>query len=282
MFVIGWQKLIFGRNTSTYTNQCFVGSMDMKDTYIIVNGEKIWSAISPKGETLEGILDKEVDSLDSLSLYALTTSTDTIFTKEKFKQPLMSSVGVMGESDYACYTSKSYYNNTFQPFNVFNDDNTQWHSVKSSSPYDITYYSKNPILLNNVYITNRTDDVSNVYPVSSVTIYGSTDNENFVEIGYTTNTDTSAGGIWGCKIDTSEYWNYIKLVFTSNYTYCALNKIKFDGYVLVKGSNKVNLLASDTNEISHNGLFKQFIETIDLNPLDKELGVVVPPLSSLT
>ena len=245
------------------------GSIDLTNTYIKTDGEMEY-LYELNGKYLQGILDKETDA-PTLKLFANTLIMEKEYGKITFQQPTISSVGVVGESDFACSTTKGELNNTMPLHNAFNNDNNVWHSAKGSSPWDIVYYSRTPIIPTKINITNRCNDASNVYPATSLTVYGSKDGSTYTQIGYTTNSNTSNAGKWSCNIDTPMEVNYLKFVFTNNYNYFAITYIGIEGTTYGTTTHKGMLLLSDSDDLVNKGLYKQYITDITI-PSDESNG----------
>jgi hypothetical protein len=186
-----------------------------------------------------------------------------------FEQPTMTSNGVMGNSKVACSSSKTVFNNMY-PYYVFNNDNTIWHTERSSSPWDIIYYSKEAIKPTKINIINRNTDPSYVYPATSLTVYGSTDGATYTQIGYTKNSVTANAGQWSCDIETPMVVNYLKFVFTNNYNYFALTYIGIEGEIVKQSTHKGILLLAEDKNLQNNGLFVQYIGDVEIPTFEED------------
>lgn len=109
-----------------------------------------------------------------------------------------------------------------------NDIGFTWHSSDGQNQTAIIYF-KNAIKPTSINFENRRDDPNNVWAISQVTVSASNNNSDYVQIGYTTNNNTNAGGAWSVDCNTDTFYNYIKLEFQGFGKYCALSKCIFNG-----------------------------------------------------
>lgn len=109
-----------------------------------------------------------------------------------------------------------------------NDNGSTWHSSGEQNQTAIIYF-KDAIKPTSINFENRRDDTRNVWAISQVTVSASNNNSDYVQIGYTTNDNTSVGGAWSVDCNTDTFYNYIKLEFKGFNSYCALSKCVFNG-----------------------------------------------------
>lgn len=231
-----------------------------KDEYVLLPYSDTLYEIDDK--KMQGILDKETDAT-TLKLFANTLVMEKGYGRIQFKQPTISSNGVIGEDDFACSTTKGVYGSSYLYY-VFNDDNNIWHSNQGSSPWDIIYYSKEAIKPTKINIINRNNDPSYVYPATSLTVYGSVDGDEYTQIGYTTNSVTANAGQWSCDIETPMEVHYLKFVFTNNYSYFALTYIGIEGETYGPTSHEGILLLAEDKNLQNDGLFIQYIGDVEI------------------
>ena len=242
---IGWSDVS--------TNYFFNGSIDITQSQIKMGGTVIW-----QGGTGAVTLKK------GSKVYIPNGTTNQKYYKYTYAnwtQPTLSANGTLGSSDYACYSSKGTYSN-MDVYNAFNDNSTCYHSAQGSSPYDVIFYSKTPLKPSKINLRNRSNDSRNVYPVSSLTVYGSNDGNFYTQIGSTTNSVTSAGGSWSCSVSTDVPYKYFKFEFTSSYSYFAMDYI---GIVAQAQTGSVESTADDYDYIQAAGskMFNELVVSSD-------------------
>ena len=146
--------------------------------------------------------------------YKLPTKTVRTYYKYQYNdwtQPTLTANGSMGGSSFAviCDNAESSY----PIYKAFDDNASTFSSINIGQPCEIIIYNPNPLRITNFEITNR---MEHNLAITGYTIYGSTNNSNWVEIVSGTNKLTSSGAVW--NIDMSENqtaYKYYKIAVTS-------------------------------------------------------------------
>ena len=132
------------------------------------------------------------------------------YVYEDFEQPILTSNGTMGGSNFACNQSSAY--ETYYAYLALSGSGSFWHSAESI-PAWISWYNPNPLKITNLYF-----EVGNgsSYPdlPKEYYIQGSNDNINWTTVYSATNTTTSTIPL-PINIDLSsitnntfKYWRY--------------------------------------------------------------------------
>lgn len=139
---------------------------------------------------------------------------------KNWEQPILSSNGVMGGTDFACNQSNSY-NSTTVAWRAFNGDNStedeanrwQINNVNTSSWYWLSWYSPTPLIIKGLTIYNSQTN----YVVKAYKIQGSDDNLNWVDITTGTNTNTAQLASWQINMsNNSALYQYFRIYCQPN------------------------------------------------------------------
>ncbi len=203
--------------------------------------------------------------------YALQTPDKKEYCKEYYdwyltktmSEPVLSVNGNFGTDEWA--VSAVSFNSAWDAYNATNaSTNTPWHSEEGNSPFNYYVYSKTPFKLTTVNFTNRADDTQNVYPVSSVTIYGSNNNSTYTSLGTFSNNVTAANASWSVTVNANTAYSYYKIEFTTSSSYCAMK------YIHLNGQPVTTLVSGNTRTYTGNYTYKllNHVETGSSNDYD--------------
>ena len=130
-------------------------------------------------------------------------------------QPILTANGTMGGDSFAVSASSEFDSN-YQAYMAFdNSSSSQWASSGSSTPCYIEFYNPIPLRVTELTITNRNDNETFI----TGAVYGSNDNNIWIELTTFANSNTTAFGIW--SIDLSSNTNF--------YEYYRINGTSFSG-----------------------------------------------------
>lgn len=146
--------------------------------------------------------------------YKLLTKTFRTYYKYQYNdwtQPKLTANGNMGGSSFAviCDNAESSY----PIYKIFDSDISTFSSIELTQPCEIVIYNQNPLIITNFEITNRSE---HNLAITGYTIYGSTNNSNWVEIVSGTNELTSSGVVWNIEMpENPTAYKYYKIAVTS-------------------------------------------------------------------
>lgn len=160
-----------------------------------------------------------------------------------FVQPVLTSNGVMGADDFAVEVSSANAAG-IGAYAMFNGTNTNdsdcWHSNQESNSW-LTFFSKIPINVTNLQITNRNSASQYVWAIAGGSILASNDNSEWTTITEFTNTVTTANTDWNIDLSSNtNYYKYYRIQANNVNTYVSIGKINViatEKSVLYKNSN---------------------------------------------
>lgn len=145
-----------------------------------------------------------------------------------FKQPILSSNGVMGGDSFACNQS-SYLAIDRLAWKAFNADNTtdgdSWHSA-NGHPAWIEWYNPKPLLISSIQVRNRDSDGSFI---NSYTVSYSDDGTTYTSCKTGKSPNQTAYALWSISIDEANPHKYWRLTCNTssgkNNAYTAIQSI---------------------------------------------------------
>lgn len=137
-------------------------------------------------------------------------------------QPVLTSNGTMGSSDFACNQSSVLNDNHFcwkafdnEVDKNLSEDNSYWHSRGWGGWTNwISWYTKNPIKIKTLTIRNRVDDAPSI---KNFSVEYSDDNSTWTSVFSATHSKGSLSSI-SYSINADSYHNYWRLYITSGYS----------------------------------------------------------------
>lgn len=139
---------------------------------------------------------------------------------EPWTQPVLSSNGTLGGSNFACTQSSSYLSRDAWRCFDGNTTSTYWTSGEgtytanaggSTGSEYIIFYNPNKLNISNLQFTNRSDGGPS--SPKEWSLYGSDDNSTWDFVGNYTNTVSTGSGVWEQNINNFNY-KYGKVLVT--------------------------------------------------------------------
>lgn len=146
--------------------------------------------------------------IDGLPIFTKLTKSLTASEETEWTQPILSSNGTLGGSDYACLASTEQY----PAYYAFNGNSSDyWGPSSPSVPQFVIFYSPNPIKLTSVYFNFKED--AEVY--SAGKIEASNDNSTYTQVG--SFSGNSSVGLTVYLDTQGKAYKYYKYTFTAHH-----------------------------------------------------------------
>lgn len=192
------------RVSDKYSGCVWNGSVDLKETYIKVNGSIWWKGGS-------GNLTLKAGS----KVYVPNGKTEQKYYKytyEDWAQPVLSANGTVGGDSFAVEATTS--SSSYPAYKAFDNTNGYW-IAQTVSAY-ITFYNPKPLKVTNLHIKNPNYSDHNYASLAGV-IYGSDDNLTWVEIAQYTNSVLGNLAEWDIDLSTNtKFYKYHKIQNTKS------------------------------------------------------------------
>lgn len=198
--------LVLGRQQGSSSEYPFLGSIDLNECYIKINGELWWT----------GMVEGGIKPVRSYILKRRETKYYK-YNPVAWSPPVLTSDGVLGGDQFAVeasYVSSSNY--AYKAMDA--NDSTFWQCGTNASGHSFTFYSPVPIRVTGLFFTFYDDSK---YGIRRGTFYASNDNINWVELKSFTEYTTQ----WA-SFDKIGYYKYYKIAILQGGTY--------NGYVDLK------------------------------------------------
>ena len=195
--------------------QAWLGSIDLKETYINFDGLAWWQCLKKVNVDEDGTYNIFVS--DQGNTYKLT---NTIYRQKtspvsKFVQPILIRNGIMGGDSFAVSSNVEYAENyACRAFDGIKDDTSYFHTPQNvkTGYYDIY----NPIALNITHIKFYNQIVAANRASSAGNIYGSNNGEEWTLIKNYTNTVQAKASTWEIDLSSNEdYYKYYRIESTA-------------------------------------------------------------------
>ena len=132
--------------------------------------------------------------------------------EELFSQPVLTANGTLGGDTFAVYASNNYDATTYPIWKSFDgDSSTIWFC--SAAPVDVTIYNPEQMKIDTIQCQNRSDAANFYFTAGSV--YGSNDGITWTSLADFTNSISGAGADWYISVNSSAFYNYYKVSFSS-------------------------------------------------------------------
>ena len=234
----------------------FLGSIDLKECYIVQNQIKTWTGLQKVHGTSSNF--DFTEDVDICKVHKTTVRKYYKYTN--WTQPTLTANGTMGGSSFAVSASsehdaprKAYC--AFDGIITNNGTSGCWHSAQGH-PSWIQFYNPKPLKVSKLTVYNRSADQAfiNSYGVSY-----SDNGDTFTEFKTGTSPSQANGTSWDIVIDAGahKYWRLTsKSSSGSNSGYTAVGEIKITAQEVTEGNEKDYVSYEDVN------VYKSFKTTI--------------------
>lgn len=152
--------------------------------------------------------------------------------EENWEQPILTSEGSIGGTDYGVTASAYVGNSTYTPKNAFDGNSeTYWLSNRLNEDEYLTFYSPVPIKPSQVRLRGQ----SGYAPPRSFEIQVSNDNSTWTTL-YSGSLANSMPYDITCSANATDFYNYIRIYITSKYTLAGGNLYALIGEVTITGT----------------------------------------------
>jgi hypothetical protein len=193
------------RDPATGSSSYFNGSIDLRESYIKINGEDWWHGTK--------IVRLDVDGGDKY---------------EDWTQPSLTANGTLGGDSFAV-TASAEHNGTWgdwRAYHAFNGDLSDkgWSGNSNTLPQHIIFYNPEKLLVSNIKILNHE---GNNGGFTAGNIYGSNDGSDWVLISPFTNDVITKGTAWDIVLASNKKpYKYHKIEITATQGFSSTNTVK--------------------------------------------------------
>lgn len=213
-------NLVLGRQQGDASEYPFLGSIDLNECYIKINGELWWT----------GMVEGGINTVRSYMLKRRETKYYK-YNPIEWSTPVLTSNGVLGGEQFAVHAS-FVPSSSYDAYKAMDgNDSTFWQCGTNSAGHSFIFYNPVPIRVTTLFFTFY--DNAGKYGIRQGTLYASNDNINWVELKsfkeYTTTWDS---------FDKTGFYKYYKIAILQGGTY--------NGYVDL---NKLEIVATQGIEV---------------------------------
>ena len=152
--------------------------------------------------------------LQQKKLFGATTTTTTI--ENFWEQPVLTSEGSLGGTDYGVTASASVGATNYPPNQAFdNDFTTYWRTSRINQDEYLTFYSPTPIKPKKITLIGQNSNEGETAP-KSFKIQVSKNNTDWITL-YSGSLDNSVPYTATCTVEATDFYNYIRIYIDEKY-----------------------------------------------------------------
>ena len=202
------------------------GYIDLKESYINVNGSRWWDGLSVVGRTPGTVDDYDYTIIENI--YKAVKQVERTYwkreeTEQPWTQPVLSANGTIGGDSFACAANTEYTDNpAWKAFD--NDANTDWQGLQSHGlPNILEWYNPSGLKITQITFTSGRRVSDGGFPpkysirfcAKNYTIQASEDGNTWVDIYTGTNTSYSEKKSITVNISNNNFYKYWRIYVNS-------------------------------------------------------------------
>lgn len=201
----------------------WIGSIDLKESYIDVNNERWWDGAYISSRT-EVTSSDPYDYTTTENIYKAVKQVERHYwkreeTEQSWTQPVLSANGTIGGDSFACAANTEYIDNP--AWKAFDSNaNTDWQGANSYGlPNILEWYNPNPLNVTKIVFVTGLKEGS-LTPIiyscaKNYLVQASIDNTNWVDIYTGTNTSYSEKKSITVNISNNNFYKYWRIYVSS-------------------------------------------------------------------